>query len=233
MQQPPQTQPPAVLGTPTACDGTNNVSGPSIETNMISRCNGNSVAQGSSTTSTSVSNQVTPAKQQSEPSGLEDPSSNSYDWHDETWDHHFGMENSNAGRPYSNSGRSEAVWKTLVAYGFRRTPNNSLKGPSIPHPCFEYFVRQKVKNPANILVNGEIVSGCISDLARSIRTSRHIGCLGSGVKEVIANMDDDDLVKEALSVGGINNTDLYYSFCRGGLEEIGQSWHCRICKSCK
>mmetsp|Transcript_39802 Transcript_39802/g.71753 ORF Transcript_39802/g.71753 Transcript_39802/m.71753 type:complete len:247 (+) Transcript_39802:744-1484(+) len=152
------------------------------------------------------------------------------DWGDETWDHHFGMENHNTGGPYSNRGRSEAVWKTLVAYGFRRTPNNLFDGPT-PQPCFECFVRQKVKNPANVLANGEIASRSTANLADRIRTCHHIG---NGEKIIIDNMNENDLVKGALSIDGIKYTDLYYSFCgRGGLEKLSHTWHCRICKCCK
>mmetsp|Transcript_26589 Transcript_26589/g.40209 ORF Transcript_26589/g.40209 Transcript_26589/m.40209 type:complete len:104 (+) Transcript_26589:46-357(+) len=43
------------------------------------------------------------------------------DWDDPCWDHHFGMDDSSAGGPYTTRGRTDAVWKTLQAYGFKKS----------------------------------------------------------------------------------------------------------------
>jgi hypothetical protein len=41
---------------------------------------------------------------------------------DDCADHHFGLSVScNANEPYTNRGRSEAPWKILIAYGYRRS----------------------------------------------------------------------------------------------------------------
>ena len=73
-----------------------------------------------------------------------------------------------------NKGRSEAVWNTLNAYGFQRTSDNKFEDEVIPDSCFEYFVRQQVKDSDNILDSGEIAGYEIADLANRIRSSRQM-----------------------------------------------------------
>lgn len=161
--------------------------------------------------------------------------SHDYDWEDPTWDHHFGQEQSSARDPYNNRGRTDSVWKSLMAYGFRKSPNNKspfFDGP-VPSPCFEYFVRENVKERSGIQQNGEIESHSIEKIANEIRTSHQVGYLDDEDKSNIQNMDNSSLVTQALSVGGFQNMDLYYSFCRQDLEQDTCTWHCRICKECK
>eukprot|EP00956_Cyclotella_meneghiniana_P034883 scaffold109059_cov23-Cyclotella_meneghiniana.AAC.1 len=153
----------------------------------------------------------------------------SYNWDDPCWDHHFGMEDDR--RSYDNKGRTQAVWKTLHAYGFSRNSENKFDDAE-PDTCFEFFVRQRVKKSHSVLASGEIVGFEINSLADQIRTSHQIGYLDSETQTLIRDMTDEVLVKEALS-SGIKGTDLYYSFCREDLEQSMCTWHCKICKECK
>jgi hypothetical protein len=67
---------------------------------------------------------------------------------------------------------------------------------------------------------------------------------GSGKKMVstsdgtqdIAGMTDLELVKLALSYGGLavaNYETYFYSFCRGTMQQSNCTWHCRKCKKCQ
>ena len=67
-------------------------------------------------------------------------------------------------------GRTDAVWKSLGAYGFSRPSSNKFVDDVVPHPCFENFVRKKVKNPDNIASNGEVISYGVASLARMKET---------------------------------------------------------------
>ena len=135
---------------------------------------------------------------------------------------------------YNNKRRSEAVWNTLNAYGFQRTSDNMFEDEVIPDACFEYFVRQQVKDSDNILDSGEIAGYEIADLANRIRSSHQMDDNLDGPERTrIRSMNDTDLVKQALSTGGIDGHELYYSFCRKEVEQTMCTWHCRICKECK
>lgn len=172
-----------------------------------------------------------------------------YDWDDPCWDHHFGMDDHSASGPYSNQGRTDAVWKTLEAYGFRRSADKKSAFDGLtPTSCFEFFVRQSVNIPGKILEDGQIDGYQIPRLADKIRSSHHIGYLEGPTQTAIKAEDDMELVTRALSTNNIQkddpaapadswdrrlyDTDLFYSFCRGDLEEEKCTWHCRVCKDC-
>lgn len=78
------------------------------------------------------------------------------DWDDQWgWDRHFGMEVRSARDPYTNRGRTDAVWKTLEAYGFRKSNEKGKTFDGLtPNPCFECFVRKSVKKDGNIRDDG-------------------------------------------------------------------------------
>jgi hypothetical protein len=158
---------------------------------------------------------------------------------DDMWggDPHYGMESDSAGDPYTNRGRTEAVWYTLAHYGFRRSApgSNSFEGNVSPSTCFESFVRKMVKQQGGVLDNGEINSHgmSIKELAHTIRTNHQIGYLNGRTQNIIQERAGVDLVKQALSGEIKDAEDLYYSFCRGGLEQSMCTWHCRVCKKCK
>jgi len=178
-------------------------------------------------------------------------SNSEYDWEDPCWDHHFGMECEKARQPYTNRGRTDAVLKTFEVYGFHRNADGKFDDDASPHPCFECFVRKAVKNN-NIAEDGQLISLSypglymeppyerpiavklgIADIAEKIRKSHQIGYLEGHVKRDIFAKSDSDLVREGLSVKGINGTDLFFSFCRNGaLEQDMCTWHCKICKEC-
>ncbi|EJK47769.1 hypothetical protein THAOC_33493 [Thalassiosira oceanica] len=100
-----------------------------------------------------------------------------YDWEDPCWDHHFGMEDHSAGGSYSNKGRTAAVWRTLEAYGFRRSADKKSFDGLKPSGCFEYFVRKNVRREENLAEDGQIVGYETPELAEKIRSSHHIGYL--------------------------------------------------------
>ncbi|EJK50099.1 hypothetical protein THAOC_30970 [Thalassiosira oceanica] len=173
-----------------------------------------------------------------------------YDWEDPCWDHHFGMEDHSAGGSYSNKGRTAAVWRTLEAYGFRRSADKKSFDGLKPSGCFEYFVRKNVRREENLAEDGQIVGYETPELAEKIRSSHHIGYLEGPERKAILEEEDAELVTRALSTENIMRpnpdategnwssqhlyyTDLFYSFCRGGLEEEKCTWHCRICKTCQ
>lgn len=168
-----------------------------------------------------------------------------HDWEDPFWDHHFGMEDDSSRDPYTNRGRTEAVWKTLQAYGFKKSADKKevFDGLS-PSACFELFVRESVKDADNILEDGQIEGDTVSELAKRIRNSHDISYLDEPVQEAIKAEDDVELVMRALS-GDIQRdgpnddgeslyyTGLFYSFCREEVEQSNCTWHCRVCKECK
>ena len=166
------------------------------------------------------------------------PKKRKYDWDDPCWDHHFGMDVSSTTRaPYTNRGRTEAVWRTLQAYGFRQSSDkNSFKG-SKPSACFENFVRDRVKKTKNVLDNGQLVGFSIQSLLAKIRSSHRLNYLDDPTRKAIEEEEGVELVKLALSDDNIDKsnvyyTDLFYSFCSGDLEQENCTWHCKICKEC-
>ena len=167
------------------------------------------------------------------------------DWEDPCWDHHFGMEDPSARGPYTSRGRTDAVWKTLQAYGFNKSADKKKAFDGLtPTPCFEYFVRENVKKVGKVLEDGQIEGNTVSELAERIRSSHQIKYLEEPVQKAIEEEDDMELVTHALSTGDIRRdgpnddresgyyTDLFYSFCREGVEQSTCTWHCRVCKGC-
>jgi len=170
------------------------------------------------------------------------------DWEDPCWDHHFGMEDPSARGPYTSRGRTDAVWKTLQAYGFKKSADKKKAFDGLtPTPCFEYFVRENVKKVGKVLEDGQIEGNTVSELAERIRSSHQIKYLDDSIQEKIEKEDDMELVTHALSTGDIRSrsdgpnddresgyyTDLFYSFCREAVEQSTCTWHCRVCKGCK
>lgn len=166
--------------------------------------------------------------------------SDSEDWDDVYKDHHFGLESDKAANAYTSRGRNDAVWKILEAYGFRRSTDSKktkeqFEGPT-PAPCFELVARTHCSKgefiSGNVLENGEMVDYRVAELANKIRSSHHIDYMDDDQKKKILQMDDATLVRDALSVGGLDNGSHYFSFCRDDLEQSDCTWHCRICKGC-
>ena len=177
--------------------------------------------------------------------------SEGYDWEDPCWDHHFGMECDNARKPYTAHDRTDAVLKIFQVYGFRPTSDGKKFDGATPHPCFECFVRNAVRDN-NISKDGQLIAVSylvplvvppyertlfkslrVDDIAEQIRNSHHLKYLEEDVRRGILEKSDGDLVKEALSVDGLNG-ELFYSFCRkGALEQDNCTWHCQICKVCQ
>mmetsp|Transcript_9860 Transcript_9860/g.12429 ORF Transcript_9860/g.12429 Transcript_9860/m.12429 type:complete len:224 (-) Transcript_9860:718-1389(-) len=168
------------------------------------------------------------------------------DWDDPCWDHHFGMDDSSAGGPYTTRGRTDAVWKTLQAYGFKKSEDKKKAFDGlVPTACFEHFVRENVKKVGKILEDGQIEGNTVSELAKRIRSSHQIKYLEEPVQKAIDDEDDMELVTHALSTEDIRRdgsnddkesgyyTDLFYSFCREAVEQSTCTWHCRVCKGCK
>mmetsp|Transcript_26208 Transcript_26208/g.32307 ORF Transcript_26208/g.32307 Transcript_26208/m.32307 type:complete len:229 (-) Transcript_26208:90-776(-) len=169
------------------------------------------------------------------------------DWDNPFWDHHFGMQDSSTRGPYTTRGRTDAVWKTLQAYGFKKSADKKKAFDGlIPTSCFEYFVRENVKEMGNILEDGQIEGNTVSELAKRIRSSHEIGYIDDSIQEKIEKEDEMELVTRALSTKGIQRdhgpnddresgyyTDLFYSFCREEVEQSTGTWHCRVCKGCK
>ncbi len=165
-----------------------------------------------------------------------------YDWNDPfSFDCHFGMEDNSASKPYTNRGRTDAVWKTLQAYGFKKFAKNEQIGCDelIPSACFESFVRKSVKTPSKILEDGQIVGYEIKELANRIRL-QGVAHVKEEDQTAFEEEEDMELVTRALSDKGLQRpsvyyTDLYYSFCgaREGLEQSTCSWHCRSCGECE
>lgn len=149
-----------------------------------------------------------------------------------------------AGEPYTSRGRSEGVWKILTAYGFCRTLDakgrSSFDGGPIPHPCFEYAAREECykgkPRQGRVSPNGEMYKWTISHIAQEIRMSLYRN-INNDISE-LKTMDDATLVRDALSVGGLeflcagNQESYFYSFCCNRLENQSEFWHCRICRQC-
>lgn len=173
-----------------------------------------------------------PAAVSDDTDAQETPSIN-HNWNDPRLDHHFGMESSTAHRSYTNRGRTDAVLKTLKAYGFVASTDTKSKkafdGGFEPSVCFECYVRKHVGLAHE---NGELPGKSIGDLAFNIRKSHLLGYENEATNTRIDGLEDRDLVKEALSAKGITDTGLFYSFCRDDLEEFHRMWHCRICRVC-
>ncbi|KAL7525259.1 hypothetical protein ACHAWF_001277, partial [Thalassiosira exigua] len=112
-----------------------------------------------------------------------------------------------------------------------------------PTQCFEHFVRHSVKIPGNLSENDQIVGHEVPLLAGKIRRSHQIGYLEGQEQTAIKKEDDKELVKRALSTDKLQKVDqsgnsvyytnMFYSFCRGDLEEGHCTWHCRACRECK
>ena len=161
---------------------------------------------------------------------------------------------------YTNRGRNDAVWKTLEAYGFQRPKENGKKrsleessGSSrgkTPSPCFELFVREKVKAPTNILGVGQIQNNTVDELAQKILNPERVGYLDDETQTALQREKHTELVRLALSTDGLTkedpdaapgdwmnsfiyNTRLFYSFCRRDVEPMDNTWHCRKCKGCQ
>eukprot|EP00985_Skeletonema_marinoi_P008803 scaffold4022_cov84-Skeletonema_marinoi.AAC.1 len=150
------------------------------------------------------------------------------------------MEDYSAGGSYTR-GRTDAVWKTLKAYGFKKSADKEEVFDGLaPTTCFEYFVRENIKKVGKMMEDGQIEGNTVSELAERIRNSHQIGY--TGFQKVIDEEDDMELVTRALSSEGIQRdgtkesgyyTDLFYSFCREEVEQSTCTWHCRVCKGCK
>mmetsp|Transcript_36228 Transcript_36228/g.59291 ORF Transcript_36228/g.59291 Transcript_36228/m.59291 type:complete len:316 (+) Transcript_36228:65-1012(+) len=140
-------------------------------------------------------------------------------------DPHCGLDLWSAGDPYTNRGRSEEVWKVLLAYGFRR--EKDCPSPSV---CFEKLVRKTCKRyPHDILENGQLAQYPIHSLAQHIRNDWH----EKDEKDALDNLDDAEVVRQALSHEGLLSA-YYYSFCHyDGLVQSNCTWHCRICGKCQ
>lgn len=148
------------------------------------------------------------------------------------------MDDHSATGPYSNNGRTDAVWRTLEAYGFRRSADKKSFDGLIPSSCFENFARKNIRS-GNLLEDGQIVGYETPELADRIKRSHHIDYLEGPERKAILEEEDAELVMRALSTEKIKSvqdlyyTDLFYSFCRGDLEEGMSTWHCRYCKTCQ
>jgi len=136
------------------------------------------------------------------------------------------------------------VWKVFEAYGFRQAADSKKKkgkghtfdGP-VPNPCFELTAREQFlrgePRPGRLLPTGELKCYPVNVLAKQIRASSQVGYLHEDNKVKLEAMDDREMVRGALSAGGLNvGEGFFFSFCADLLEPTGNSWHCRICKEC-
>jgi len=83
------------------------------------------------------------------------------------------------------------------------------------------------------LPTGELKCYPVNVLAKQIRASSQVGYLHEDNKVKLEAMDDREMVRGALSAGGLNvGEGFFFSFCADRLEPTGNSWHCRICKEC-
>ena len=168
-----------------------------------------------------------------------DGSEDYHDYDDLAEDHHFGLTDETVRDPYSNRGRSEGVWKILTAYGFKRDlkGKRTFDGP-VPHPCFELAARAHCgshgqPHPEEVRADGQFKNCTIATLAQKIRTSHLIEYLDDEYKKELQQMDDPTVVRDALSLDGLESGEGYFfSFCREELEQSNCTWHCRKCQQC-
>lgn len=119
--------------------------------------------------------------------------------------------------PFPDAGRTALVRETLAKYGFDLSKKEDANQPS---SCFEHRVRklaasnllEKLPTPAQLL---EWIR--VSELYKFDKPAQ--------------KLSDSELLTVVL--GDAFTISIFWSFCRRGLEQRTQTWHCRLCGTCQ